>query len=153
MTWRNARKQGWVFLLFSPDSDDRLSLNFHRFVIWYVSCDTRSVGLGQYCLPKGSNGSKYCIVSAVPSFVKKQNHKQIIRVGFEPLHLFALLKNIKQINWFLLISESMRFVRSPSVPLIQSREGIHQKKLPTLQSVSHPGCHKTRAITKCIPSL
>ena len=25
-------KQGWVFPLFSPDSDDRLSLNFHRFV-------------------------------------------------------------------------------------------------------------------------
>ena len=39
------------FLLFSPDSD-RLSLNFHRFVILYISCDTRSVGLGQYCLPK-----------------------------------------------------------------------------------------------------
>ena len=33
------------FPLFSLDSDDRLSLNFHRFVILYVSCDTRSVGL------------------------------------------------------------------------------------------------------------
>ena len=30
----------------------------HRFVILYVSCDTRSVGLGQYCLPKVSNGFK-----------------------------------------------------------------------------------------------
>ena len=39
-----------------PDSDDRLSLNFHRFVILYISCDTRSVGLGQYCLPKVSSG-------------------------------------------------------------------------------------------------
>ena len=34
----------WVFPLFSPDSDDRLSLNFNRFVILY-SCDTLSVGL------------------------------------------------------------------------------------------------------------
>ena len=32
----------------------RLSLNFHRFVI--LCCDTRSVGLGQYCLPKVYNG-------------------------------------------------------------------------------------------------
>ena len=58
ITRRNARKQGWVFLLFSLDSDDRLSLNFHRFVIWYRSCGTQSVGLGQHCLPKGSNGFK-----------------------------------------------------------------------------------------------
>ena len=56
MTQRNVRKQGWVFTIFSPDSDDRLSLSFHRFVILYRSCDTRSVGLGQYCLPKVSNG-------------------------------------------------------------------------------------------------
>ena len=33
------------FLLLSPDSDDLLSLNFHRFVVLYISCDTRSVGL------------------------------------------------------------------------------------------------------------
>ena len=46
MTRRNVRKQGWVFPLFSSDSDDWLSLNFHRFVILYISCDTRSVGLG-----------------------------------------------------------------------------------------------------------
>ena len=58
MTRRNARKPGWVFPLFSPDSDDRLSLNFHRFVIWYRSCGTQRVGLGQHCLPKGSNGFK-----------------------------------------------------------------------------------------------
>ena len=45
MTRRNVRKQGWVFPLFSPASDYRLSLNFHRFVILYISCDTRSVGL------------------------------------------------------------------------------------------------------------
>ena len=56
MTRRNVRKQEWVFSLFSPDSDDRLSLNFHRFVILYTSCDTRNVGLRQYCLPKVSNG-------------------------------------------------------------------------------------------------
>ena len=29
-----------------------IELNFHRFVILYRFCDTRSVGLGQYCLPK-----------------------------------------------------------------------------------------------------
>ena len=28
-----TRRNGWVFPLFSPDSDDRLSLNFHRFVV------------------------------------------------------------------------------------------------------------------------
>ena len=28
------------------------------FVIFYISCDTRSVGLGQYCLPKVYNGFK-----------------------------------------------------------------------------------------------
>ena len=39
------QKRGWVFPLFSPDSDDRLSLNFHRFVIFYISCDTQSAGL------------------------------------------------------------------------------------------------------------
>ena len=58
MTQRNAQKQEWVFPLFSPDSDDQLSLNFHRFVILYISCDTQSVGLGQYCLPKVYNGFK-----------------------------------------------------------------------------------------------
>ena len=58
MTRRNVRKQEWVFPLFSPYSDDRLSLNFHRFVILYISRDTRSVGLRQYCLPKVYNGFK-----------------------------------------------------------------------------------------------
>ena len=67
MTRRNVRKQGWVFPLFSPDSDDRLSLNFHRFVILYISCDTRSVGLGQYCLPKGSNSFNMMPACTFPS--------------------------------------------------------------------------------------
>ena len=58
MTQRNVRKQGWVFLFVSPDFDDRLNLNFHRFVVLHISCDTQSVGLGQYCLPKVSNGFK-----------------------------------------------------------------------------------------------
>ena len=40
------------FPLFSPDSDDRLSLNFHRFVILYISCVTRIL------LPKVSGGFK-----------------------------------------------------------------------------------------------
>ena len=47
-----TRENKSVFPLISPDSDDRLSLNFHRFVILYISCDTRSVGLGQYCYRK-----------------------------------------------------------------------------------------------------
>ena len=38
MTRRKVRKQGCVFPLFSPDSVDRLSLHFHRFVILYISC-------------------------------------------------------------------------------------------------------------------
>ena len=58
MTRRIVQKQGWVFTLFSPYSDDRLSLKFYRFVK-NMSCDTRSVGLGQYCLPKVSNDFKY----------------------------------------------------------------------------------------------
>ena len=56
MTRPNVGKHGWVFPLFSPYSDDRLSLNVHRFVILYISRDTRSVGIGQYCLPKVYNG-------------------------------------------------------------------------------------------------
>ena len=45
MTRQSVRKQGWDSPLFSPDSDDRLSLNFHSFFNFYISCDTRSVGL------------------------------------------------------------------------------------------------------------
>ena len=50
-----CENKGGFSPLFSPDSDDRLSLNSHRFVILYISCDTQSVGLGQYCLSKVSN--------------------------------------------------------------------------------------------------
>ena len=57
-TAKRAETRVGFYPLFSPDSDDRLSLNFHRFVILYISCDTRSVGLGQYFLPKVSNGFK-----------------------------------------------------------------------------------------------
>ena len=39
----------------------RLSPNFHRFVILYISCGTRSVGLRKYCFPKVSNGFKKTI--------------------------------------------------------------------------------------------
>ena len=35
-TCHDTAKQGWVFTIFSPNSDDRLSLNFHRFVILYI---------------------------------------------------------------------------------------------------------------------
>ena len=58
MTRRNVQKQGRVFPLFSPDSDDWSSLNFCRIFILYRSCDTRIVGLGQYCSPKVYNGFK-----------------------------------------------------------------------------------------------
>ena len=54
MTRRNKSR----FSCYFPDSDDLLSLNFHRFIILYISCDTRSVGLGQHCLPKVYNGFK-----------------------------------------------------------------------------------------------
>ena len=62
---RNARKQEWVFPLFFPDSDDRLSLNFHSFCFIYISCDTRSVGLWKYCLPKVSMALRGI---SIPSF-------------------------------------------------------------------------------------
>ena len=58
MRRRNVRKQGWVFLLFSPDSKDWLILNFTGLLFYIISCDTQSVGFGQYCLPKVSNGFK-----------------------------------------------------------------------------------------------
>ena len=78
------RKQEWVFLLFSPDSDDRLNLNFHRFVILYihVSCDTRSVGFGQYCLPKVYNG------------FKQWHMKQIVKVNYLTDAFIMLLKGL-----------------------------------------------------------
>ena len=83
MTRRNVQKQGWVFPLFSPDSDDRLSLNFHRFVILYISCDTRSVGLGQYCLPKVSNGFKESKKSQFLNHIKlSYSYKKKICVVF-----------------------------------------------------------------------
>ena len=53
-----CHKGGFSHYFLLTPMDDQLSLNFHRFVILYLSCDTRSVGLGQYCLPKVSNGLK-----------------------------------------------------------------------------------------------
>ena len=95
MTRRNARKQGWVFPLFSPDTDDRLSLNFHRFVIWYRSCGTQSVGLGQHCLPKVSNGfnhqwcknkTQFSLLMAVkllfPEITNQLNHSFLFLIWF-----------------------------------------------------------------------
>ena len=48
-------KHRWVFPLFFPDSDDRLSLNFHRFVykLWYTKCgslDNTVLSMMCYCL-------------------------------------------------------------------------------------------------------
>ena len=82
MTRRNVRKQEWVFPLFSPDADDRLSLNFHRFVILYISCDTRSVGLGQHCLPKVYNGFKAVLLlySICPSFFQQGCYRHIKKI-------------------------------------------------------------------------
>ena len=52
--WENERKQGRVFPLYYPNSDDRLSLNFHRFVIfihelWYTKCGPMDKSVYQYC--------------------------------------------------------------------------------------------------------
>ena len=54
---------------------------FYRFVILhvYISCDTRSVGLGQYCLPKVSNGFNYAIID-----VKFASGIKNINFGFYP---------------------------------------------------------------------
>ena len=86
MARRNARKQEWVFPLISPDSDDWLSLNLHRFVILYISCDTRSVGLGQYCLPKVCNGFqlKFSQVCYLHHCEQRGRTIQIIRVSGVP---------------------------------------------------------------------
>ena len=65
----NVRKQGWVFPLFFPDSDDQLRINLHRFVILNISCDTRSLGLGQYCLPKVSNGFKEMVNQTIQNMM------------------------------------------------------------------------------------
>ena len=51
MTRRILRKQECNFPLFSHDSDDRLSLNFHRFVILYISLIHEVWAFGQYYLP------------------------------------------------------------------------------------------------------
>ena len=63
MTRRNVRKQGRVFPLFTPTT----LTNLARFVILHISCDKRGVGLGQYCLPKVSNGLS---VTAIQLIVK-----------------------------------------------------------------------------------
>ena len=89
MTGQNVGKQGWVSLLFSPDSNDRLSLNFHRFVILYISCDTRSVGLGQYCLPKVYNGFKVCLL---PGY-HPGNHAWVLELQQRKPQLLGLLHN------------------------------------------------------------
>ena len=99
MTQRNARKQDWVFPLFSPDSDDRLSLNFHRFVILYISCDTRSVGLGQYCLPKVYIGFKNDLCQIVLSHVSTNtchNLKHIKPTSTTCESYFILYKKLKK---------------------------------------------------------
>ena len=69
----NLAEQGWVFPLFSPDSDDQLSLNFHRFVVLYISCDTQSVGRGQHCLPKVSIGFKTLITTNLAGRLWRQS--------------------------------------------------------------------------------
>ena len=60
MSWHGETcgNKGGFSHLFSPDSDDRLNLNFHRFVI-FISVVIHEVwAFGQYCLPKVSNGLK-----------------------------------------------------------------------------------------------
>ena len=82
------RKQGWVFRLFSPDSDGRLSLNFHRFAILYISCDARSMGFGQYCLPKVSIGFKESLLPHLKLkdfFLFKDDIRELLTVPFTNL--------------------------------------------------------------------
>ena len=43
--------------------------DFHRLVIIYISCDTRSVGLGQNCLSKVFNGLKSPFLKHICSIV------------------------------------------------------------------------------------
>ena len=63
-----------------------MSLNFHRFIILFISCDTRSVGLGQHCIPKVSTGfnihlcasTTYNIGSTATHLVSDCNGRNII---------------------------------------------------------------------------
>ena len=63
MTWRNVRKQGWVFPLFSPDSDDQ-------------------VGLGKYCLPKVSNGFKFIFCINIQDLLKPKPFSFVFSLDF-----------------------------------------------------------------------
>ena len=146
MTRRNARKQGWVFPLFSPDSDDRLSLNFHRFVIWYRSCGTQSVGLGQHCLPKGSNGFKdtgHCYIGNCqrPVFshaVSQHMHKITNLWKFELDWSSELQDNYerKKHPWHTKLCAFRCLISRPQVLNLRSRNQIRGKLL-----LSRKLCH------------
>ena len=127
------------FPLFSPDSDDRLSLNFHRFVILYRSCDTRSASLGQYCLPKVSNGfikgsldTGNCQRLAFTVGVSQHMHKQTNLWKFE-LNRSSKLRdnNERRKHPFHTKLYAFRWLISrPQVLNLRSRNQIRGKLLP-----------------------
>ena len=139
MTRQTVRKQGWVFPLFSPDSDDRLSLNFHRFVILYISCDTWSVGLGPYCLPKVSNGFNTSYSSAYKDVTAPWTHPKVDESYL--LHELLILTRDRlnrSISWNRLmdtfgIVKSRQPISRNAIGLILS--GIRQVTRPNLRWV------------------
>ena len=137
MTRGNVRKQGWVFPLFSPDSDDRLSLNFHRFVILY-----RSVGLGLYCLPKVSNGFNTHLSSTAESCESKPTGKSLEwesnprpymylkYVLYDYVWLYSQLKKSEKNNYFLLLQNQQHLFQQQvstnvTFVIVQVRLWIH----------------------------
>ena len=93
MTQRNVRKQGWVFLVFSPDSDDRLNLNFRRFVILYlyIYIVIREVwAFGQHCYRK-------CPMALKMNSSIQQYDSKMVKTGVTALRR-SLNANEKHVN-------------------------------------------------------
>ena len=128
------RKQWWVFPLFSPDSNDRLSLNFHRLVIFYRSCDTQSVGLRQYCLPKVSNG-----FNASSHFVQSRKYKTSMYkwiLALTPTNIQICWHQLSSLNKNLIIASKRIHVCICKVPL--------NNKFPAQQENKCKWRHKNR---------
>ena len=115
MAWHGETcgNKGGVFPLFSPDSDDRLSLNFHRIVIWYISCDTRSVGLGHYCLPKVSNGfnKSWCTNYAIPPIAREVIRRHVMNIKRSFTNEFSKYVLNKMLNNFCCTSIMIKTIK------------------------------------------
>ena len=135
MTRRNVRKQEWVFPLFSPDFDDRLSLNFHRFVI--ISCDTRSMDICfvQYCLPMLCD---WLTVDIWAQFHRAAKHKakheisSLITTGLPTKFHFFCIFLVTGIQ--LLFAHPENHVKIWLVILFLSRKESHTKQIFVLSS-------------------